>query len=178
MSSSIVNGLRRFRRRFGRDENGAVLVEMALVTPFLLLLSGGVFEFSTILLTRLSIEAGVEDAARYIARCTPSLSTACVTSAKNLAVTGTIDGSGAARVSNWTTSGVNVSPGAACASASTYCIATSDGSGVELYRNGSSYVTIVEVDGSYAYTGTGLWSYLGFGALTLSASHQERVFGS
>ena len=155
-----------------------MLVEMALVTPFLLLLSGGVFEFSNILLTRLSIEAGIEDAARYLARCTPSLSGGCITSAKNLAVTGTVDGSGAARVTNWTTSDITVSPSAPCTSASAYCIATTDVNGTELYRSNSNYVTIVEVDGTYGYTGTGLWSYLGFGALTLSASHQERVFGS
>ncbi|TIP37870.1 MAG: pilus assembly protein, partial [Mesorhizobium sp.] len=57
--------LRQILARFRSDENGVALVEMAIVMPFVLLLSAGVFEFSNILNTRLLLEAGVEDAARY-----------------------------------------------------------------------------------------------------------------
>ena len=46
-------------QRFRGDEHGAALVEVALVIPFLLLLSAGVFELSNILNTRLLLEAGV-----------------------------------------------------------------------------------------------------------------------
>jgi Flp pilus assembly protein TadG len=174
----MIRLLRDIAGRFRRDQAGAVLVEMTLVTPFLLLLSAGVFEFSNILLTRLSIEAGVKDAARYLARCAPTLSTDCISNAQNLAVTGTIDGSGAARVSGWAASAITVAPSSPCTSASDNCVAVLDDTGSELYRSNGNYVTVVEVSTSYSYTGTGLWAYLGFGALTLTASHEERVMGS
>ena len=171
--SALLAGPRRLARRFGGEEAGAVLIEMALITPFMLLLSAGVFEFSNIIHTRLLIEAGVEDAARYIARCSndPSstLWTSCVANAKNLAVNGSITG-GTARVSGWTTADISLDPDPPA------CIAASVG-GVEQYRSNSNCVYAVNVTGTYAYSGTGLWGYLGFGALTLTASHQERVVG-
>jgi Flp pilus assembly protein TadG len=174
----MIRLLRDIAARFGREQTGAVLVEMTLVTPFLLLLSAGVFEFSNILLTRLSIEAGVKDAARYLARCAPTLSANCISNAQKLAVTGTIDGSGAARVSGWTTAAIAVVPSSVCTSASANCIAVLDGTGDELYRSNGNYVTVIDVSTSYTYSGTGLWAYLGFGALTLTASHEERAIGS
>ncbi|ESX12642.1 pilus assembly protein [Mesorhizobium sp. M1148] len=64
--------LRQITRRFRGDENGAALVEVALIVPLMLLLSAGVFELSNILNTRLLLEAGVEDGARYVARCNDS----------------------------------------------------------------------------------------------------------
>ncbi|RVC17795.1 pilus assembly protein, partial [Mesorhizobium sp. M7A.F.Ca.AU.001.01.1.1] len=61
--------LRRIIGRFQGDESGAALVEAAITIPLVLLLSAGVFEFSNILNTRMLLEAGVEDAGRYMARC-------------------------------------------------------------------------------------------------------------
>lgn len=182
MFNSIASGTRTACRRaidrFAQEEKGAVLVELSLVAPFLLLLSAGVFEFSNILHTRLLIEAGVEDAARYLARCPRSSWTDCIISAKNLAVSGTIDGTGDARVANWTSDAVAVSPSVACTDTGTLCFATTDDSGTELYRSNSNMVMVVQVSTSFDYVGTGLWSYLGFGALTITASHEERVLGS
>ncbi|WP_027152098.1 TadE/TadG family type IV pilus assembly protein [Mesorhizobium sp. WSM2561] len=154
-------------RRFQGDENGAALVEVAIAAPFVLLLSAGVFEFSNILNTRLLLEAGVKDAARYMARCNGTTWANCETYGKNLAVNAAITG-GSARVSGWSTSQVTVSKNS---------YAAIDGSGNELYLSSTGTVDVVQVSTSLPYTDVGLWGYLGFGALTITVSHQERVFG-
>jgi Flp pilus assembly protein TadG len=156
----------RTTRAFATDQRGVALVEMALVTPFMLTLSAGVFEFSNILHTRLLIEAGVEDAARYIARCSDPQET-CESRAKNIAVNGAVTG-GTARVSGWTSDAVTM----------TYTPTPAvDVDGNLVYRSNTANVEVVDVSTTYAYPGTGLWSFLGFGTLTLSASHEERIIG-
>jgi len=166
----MLKTLRSTASRFRSEDAGAVLVEMTLLTPFLLLLSAGVFEFSNILHTRLLIEAGIEDGARYMARCSdPSLPawSTCVANGKNLAVNGAVSG-GTARVSGWSTTDLTVTWPA---------FAAWDANGVELYLSGTGSVNVVQVSTTYAYTGTGLLAYLGYSPLTLTVSHQERVFG-
>lgn len=154
-----------------RDQRGVALVEMALVTPFMVLLSAGVFEFSNILHARLLLEAGVEDAARYIARCDRvSNRDTCKAAGKNLAVTGTPLSGGTARVTGWSTTEVTVSY--------TSTAITVDIHGLQNYRGAGTSVDVVQVSTSHPYTGSGLWTYLGFGALQLTASHQERIMGS
>jgi len=159
--------LKQLFRRFRSDEQGIAFVEMAIVTPVVLLLAAGVFEFSNILNKRLLLEAGVEDAARYMARCNDSSWTNCVTLGKNLAVNGAVTG-GTARVTGWTTAQVTVNK------TSTAAV---DSNGNELYLSSTSAVNVVEVSTSLPYSGTGLWAYLGFGTINITASHQERVFG-
>ncbi|RWL84238.1 MAG: pilus assembly protein [Mesorhizobium sp.] len=174
--------LRQILARFRSDENGVALVEMAIVTPFVLLLSAGVFEFSNILNTRLLLEAGVEDAARYMARCgaepgDPTKPTdpktikwaACSSVAKNIAVNGAWT-AGTARVAGWTTDQVQID--------TTFTSAVDSATPPnELYLSSTNNVYIVKVSTLYSYPDLGFWSYLGFGDLTLSVFHQERVFG-
>ncbi|TIP05977.1 MAG: pilus assembly protein [Mesorhizobium sp.] len=155
-------------RRFKGEDDGAILVEMALLTPFMLLLSAGVFEFSNILNTRMLLDAGVRDAARYMARCSSDWDT-CKGLAQTLAANGAIDGT-SARVSGWLPSQVEITK-----SFSTPAI--DPATGTELYLSGTSNVDVVQVKTSYPYAGVGLWSYLGFGQLTLTVFHQERVLG-
>lgn len=182
-------GVRNILKEFGADETGAILVEMTLVTPFVLLLSAGVFEFSNILYTRLLLDAGVSDAARYIARCSNDPSSSgwanCVAYAKNIAVTGS-PGGGTARVTGWSTADVTVTPCAAPAvtplptgvsTTVASCASLTTDTDPELYRSNAYYVYAAEISTSFAYSGTGLWAYLGFGALTLTVSHQERLVG-
>lgn len=154
-------------RRFHGDEQGAALVEVAIVAPFVLLLSAGVFEFSNILNTRLLLEAGVEDGARYMARCNDSNWNNCVTLGTNLAVKGAVTG-GSPRVSGWTTPQVTVSITSTQAA---------DSTGKQLYLSSTGTVNVVQVSTSLPYTGSGLWSYLGFRSINITAAHQERVFG-
>ncbi|SFQ05440.1 Flp pilus assembly protein TadG [Mesorhizobium sp. NFR06] len=163
----MLTAIRQIIRRFKRDDNGAVLVEMTLVTPFVLLLSAGVFEFSNILNTRMLLDAGVRDAARYMARCSSDWNT-CSGYATNLAVKGVITG-GSARVPGWTTGQVTIRK-----SKSLQAI---DPAGTELYLSATSNVDVVEVSTTFPYANLGLWSYLGFGQLNLTVFHQERVLG-
>ncbi|ESZ30325.1 MULTISPECIES: TadE/TadG family type IV pilus assembly protein [unclassified Mesorhizobium] len=153
-------------RRFRGDENGAALVEAAITIPLVLLLSAGVFEFSNILNTRLLLEAGVEDAARYMARCSSDWAT-CKGRAENLAANGAV-ANGSARVTGWLPTAVEITT---AASLDAVDVAT----GTQLYLSSKSTVDVVDVTTSYSYSG--VWSSLGFGAVTLSVSHQERVIG-
>ncbi|MBZ9662848.1 pilus assembly protein [Mesorhizobium sp. ESP-6-4] len=164
----MLTALRQILHRFKRDDDGAVLVEMTLVTPFVLLLSAGVFEFGNILNTRMLLDAGVKDAARYMARCSSDWNT-CSGYATNLAVNGAITG-GSARVTGWTTGQISITPAVSTP-------AIDPATGTELYLSSTANVVVVEVSTSYPYAGVGLWSYLGFGQLTLTVAHRERVFG-
>ncbi|MES0183037.1 pilus assembly protein [Mesorhizobium sp. M0025] len=159
--------LRQIIRRFQGDERGVALVEAAITIPLVLLLSAGVFEFSKVLNTRLLLAAGVEDAARYMARCSSDWNT-CVTRAQNLAANGAVS-SGSERVAGWLPEAVNITP--------TSFVATDVSTGTQLYLSNKSTVDVVTVSTSYSYPDVGFLSYLGFGALTLSVSHQERVIG-
>jgi Flp pilus assembly protein TadG len=166
--TAVASGRNLLKCFFG-DQTGAALVEMTIITPFMLTLAAGVFEFSNIIHSKLLIEAGMRDGARYFARCASDFDT-CATSSKDIAVTG---GTGTARVTDWTVDMVTV----------TYpqqidVVVIDADTGEENYRSSSGVVRIVHVETDYPYTGTGLWSYLGFGALTLTAFHEERVMGN
>ncbi|PBB81994.1 pilus assembly protein TadE [Mesorhizobium sp. WSM3879] len=154
---------------FRRDEDGTALVEMAIVAPFVLLLSAGVFEFSNILNTRLLLEAGVEDAARYMARCSTDWDT-CKGLAQKLAAYGAVDGT-SARVTGWLPAQVTIAKTSIAATDTTTTPPT------QIYLSSKSTVDVVTVSTSYTYPDLGFWSYLGFGDFTLSVAHQERVFG-
>jgi Flp pilus assembly protein TadG len=155
------------RRRFGADQAGAALVEMTIITPLILALAAGVFEFSNIIHTKLLLEAGVRDGALYIARCAGT-TTDCDAGGKQIAVTGE---SGSDRITGWVVGDVNVVR-------TNYPVTVDPDTGLQNYRSASVNVTTVEVETLYTYTGTGLWAYLGFGALTLRAAHEERVLGN
>lgn len=164
----MLAALKHIIRRFKRDDQGAALVEMAIATPFVLLLSAGVFEFANILNTRMLLDAGVKDAARYMARCSSDWNT-CSGYATNLAVKGAITG-GSPRVTGWTTDEVTISKAKSI-------LAIDPATGTELYLSSTTNVDVVQVSTSYPYAGVGLWSYLGFGQINLTVFHQERVFG-
>jgi Flp pilus assembly protein TadG len=159
-------------RDFGREDSGAALVESAIILPLMITLSAGVYEFSNAIYTRLLLEAGVADGARYLARCIHLAGdeAACETAAENLAVTGSVTSGGTARVSGWTTTDVSISY-------TTFPITVDSSTGLQTYRSPSADVDVAQVSTDYSYAGTGLLSVLGFGPLTLSVAHQERVIG-
>ncbi|ESY23326.1 MULTISPECIES: TadE/TadG family type IV pilus assembly protein [unclassified Mesorhizobium] len=154
-------------RRFQGDERGAALVEVAITVPLVLLLSAGVFEFSNVLNTRLLLAAGVEDAARYMARCSSDWETTCKGQAQNLAANGAVVG-GSARVAGWLPPTVLITKTSTPAT---------DGSGNILYLSNSANVDVVLVSTTLPYNGMVFWDYLGFGSIDIKVSHQERVFG-
>lgn len=162
-------------KEFHRDERGAVLVEMTLITPLMIALSAGVFEFGNLIHQKLLIEAGLKDAARYAARCNPTFylpgGLTCEQVAANIAATGAWDGTGSARVAGWAGSDVTVDRD--------YLIVpvTTDADGNQNYRSATNDVRTVRVSTSFEYEGTSLLSYLGLSPITLTGAHEERVIG-
>src|SRR5206468_252085 len=82
--ADLLQGLRRLgdtailrvAQLFWRDNVGSALLEGAVLTPLLLVVLGGVYEFSWIYHKQKLIEAGVRDAARYLSRV-PAPSSPC-----------------------------------------------------------------------------------------------------
>ena len=181
MSSScfgeIAMCLAHIRRLFGRlpqDVSGAVAIEVAAATPFLVLLTAGVIEYGKMLSDTELMQTGVRDAARYLASI-PGLPTAATSSrtpiedqARRLAVTGSIATGASPRVKDWsaTASAVQIAyvPSANARDAAT---------GMRPYR-GDNAVYVVRVTGSMTYGGIGLLQALHLGPFALRAIHEER----
>lgn len=166
--TTMVRLIARHLRRFRRDQRGTVLIEMAIVAPLMLLLSAGVFEFGNLIHDKLLMEAGLDDAARFAARCNSQIYTQanltinCAAVAKNIAERGYVAG-GTERVPGFNVT-VNTST----------CYNTVDVNGVVLYLSTTSQVCVVTASGTLAYSGIGMLSLLNIGPITLNASHQER----
>ena len=120
-------------------------------------------------------QAGVRDAARYLARvsdpttsttpCASTVLSAKESTAKNIAVTGVVSG-GTNRVSWFNTTDVTIS----------YLTVANPNNA--LYR-GPNPITIVQVSANPSYPGVGFLSFLGLGsAVTTNLNHQERCIGS
>ena len=156
--------------RFRCDTDGLALVETTILMPFLLLTCAGVFEFGNLLYQKLLIEAGVRDAARYVARCTVAAGFTCSDStAQQIAVYGVPAGGIAPRVDGWAPSDVLITRQS---TANPF----DAGSGNYSYRGGLTIDTI-RVTTSYTYDGVGILPYLGLDSITLSAVHEERYIG-
>ncbi|HEY9012220.1 MAG TPA: TadE/TadG family type IV pilus assembly protein [Devosia sp.] len=168
--------LRGLTSRLRIDQSGAALVEMAIVAPLMLTLAAGVFEFSNALHTKLMLEAGIADGARYVARCVRVAAdkVSCGAAAANIAVTATADGTGAVRVGTCTPTWA---PASVTVSYPTSVPAINPGTLLRDYLSQSTTVEVVEVTTSCQYVGTGLLTFIGFSPLTLTATHQERVLG-
>ncbi|WP_246674631.1 TadE/TadG family type IV pilus assembly protein [Mesorhizobium sp. B4-1-3] len=170
----MVRLIARHLTRFRRDQRGAVLVEMTLVAPLMLILSAGVFEFGNLIHDKLLMEAGLDDGARFAARCNSQLYTDagltainCANIAANIAVFGNPAGTGSARVAGWQTANVTVTIGTNCQDAVV--------GGVTQYRSVTPQVCIVRAAGTYPYSGVGMLSLIGVGPITLSGLHEERL---
>lgn len=170
------------RRRIWGETDGSALVEATVLMPVLVILFFGVFEFSWYFYNQQIVENGVRDAARYLARG-PYFSSATYvgegtdpcndamnkSAAKNLAVTGTIDGSGSAKVKGWTTGDVTIS----CPSFDN----TPSASPPPPYE-GPTTIYRVTVTTSFPDPALGFLGLLRLGIPILSATHTERAFGS
>src|SRR5262249_4402509 len=152
------------------------LLEGAVLTPVLLALLGGVYEFSWIYHKQKLIEAGVRDAARYLSRVPAPLGTSpCdatdpsttlyTTYAQNIAVDGSTSTSGfSPRVNGWAPGDVTITCQPFDNSAGTY----SDNP--TIYR--------VRARTSYPEPSLGFFALLGLSPPNISASHQERYIGA
>ncbi|MDF3214369.1 MULTISPECIES: TadE/TadG family type IV pilus assembly protein [Mesorhizobium] len=184
--TAVIRMLLRHLNRFRGDHRGAVLVEMTLITPLMLVLSAGVFEFGNLIHDKLLMEAGLSDGARYAARCNSQMYTDaglaainCADIASNIAVFGkaVVGVSGVPdvpRVSGWQKSGGTSNNATMTIAASGSCHNAVE-SGVTKYRSTTAQVCIVRADGSYPYTGVGMLAFIGIGPITLHGTHEERL---
>jgi adhesin HecA-like repeat protein len=143
-------------------DGGAALVEGALILPVFLLLVGGVYEFGFFLYQEQLVTSGIEDAARYLALSADPTGTNIQADARNLAVTGSING-GPSRVNGWSTSDVYVTVDSVDNTSGTY--------------SGGSTIQIVTVSTKYLDPTLGFLTLLHLKPPTISVSHQERVVG-
>ncbi|RWI11400.1 TadE/TadG family type IV pilus assembly protein [Mesorhizobium sp.] len=171
-----VDSVKRLARQFRREERGAILVELTLITPLMIALTAGVFEFGTIIHRKLLIEAGLRDAARFMARCTEDFvnpdpgTDYCVSTAQNIAKYGT-PAAGTLRVADWDIDEPVV--------ISTYPTANTvdPGTGLQDYRGTGATVSTIRVTTTYNYGAGSLLFYIGVGQITIAASHEERFVG-
>jgi Flp pilus assembly protein TadG len=144
-----------------RDSAGAALVEFTLIAPFLIALALGMSEFGRFLYQYQLVLEGLRDGARYLARVPDPTDETSRSDAANLAVTGTIDGSGAARVDGWEAADVefNVTE-----------IDNTDGT----YR-GDAIIYTVQADTTFDYLDVGFLDALGLPTLSVVATHMQRA---
>jgi Flp pilus assembly protein TadG len=173
---------------FWHDCQAAALVEMTTLMPFLLFLGCGIFEFGAFFYQYQMVEAGVRDAARYMARvtdtsssspcgtsgctdpCDPGVLAKKVTNAQDIAVMGQIGGT-TQRVFWWKESDVKIDYSTV--------IANPMISGYPTYRGPTSGIRIIKVSTSPSYPGVGFLGMLGLGpTITIALEHQERCIGS
>jgi Flp pilus assembly protein TadG len=162
--------------RLWRDRQGSALLEATVVTPFLCAICFGVYEFSWFFYKQHLVSTGVRDAARYLARTldptnpdAPSRPimqsyAVAVPMAQNLAARGTIDTSGALRVTGWNPEDVTVD-----------ALTPIDNSSGTYYGEPTIYTVTVRT--TFTPATLGLLGFFGLSAPSISVTHQERVIG-
>ena len=154
---------------FCKDDRGASLVEMTLVTPFLVFLGLGISEFGQAFYHQHLITTGLHDASRYLARFDDPLDPVTLAGAKDIAVTGSIGGTDK-RVSWWNTGNITVT-------IQNIANPIDSTTGLRLYR-GTDPLKVVRVATSVDHPGLGFLSAIGISSpLTISVYHEERVIG-
>jgi hypothetical protein len=162
-----------FMRReqtFRGDERGSALIEAAILTPLLIVLFVGVFEFSWFFYQQHLVVIGLHDAVSYLARsadpCNPT-SRVWKTKqehAKNLATSGTIKG-GPPRVRGWLPAMVKLQ----C----TRVDNPIEKNGLSRYRG--SFVYTVAASTEFTDPSLGFLNVLRLRAPVISASYSERA---
>jgi Flp pilus assembly protein TadG len=142
------------------DQSGAALIEFTILAPFLLSLALGIAEFGRFLYQYQMVLEGLRDAGRYVARLDPN-DTTNQDNAANLATTGTIDGTGDARVEGWEAGDIG------------FAITPVDNTAGN-YR-GPALIEVVEVSTTFDYADVGFLSALGFEPISIDAAHEQRV---
>ncbi len=164
-----------------RSERGAAAVEMAICTPFLLVIGFGAIEFGNIFYDYQAITTGMRDAARYLARfddpyavpgdtdCEP-YAAATISNAKKIAVYGQITGT-RKRVSWWDETN------ASHIDVTVRGVSNNDGLGLPLYR-GSEQICFVTVKTNVMHPSLGFLGLAGLGGLVrIRTHHEERIVG-
>lgn len=165
------------RRRLVQDNRGTAVLEMAIMTPVLLVIGLGVMEFGNLIFKRHLIEAGVREAGRYMSGMPICLDNTARDNAANLATTATIDGSGPDRVPGWSLVRANIT----CPLKNAIFV----GGTITLRGAVGGQLTVVRIDTTVNY-GTlqlGMLNVLdrlgmGFNTLSFAVSHEERFYGN
>jgi Flp pilus assembly protein TadG len=154
-------------RRFRRDASGVATIEVGLAFPFIVMFASGLFEYGALFYNYELLQTGVRDAARYLARVeNPSTSE---TAARNLALRGTVDSTGALRVSWWQSGDIQITY-------ETTSNPVNEDTGRRLYR-GPDPLTVIRVSTELNYSGLGLLRSVGLGPIKVTAAHEERYVG-
>jgi Flp pilus assembly protein TadG len=164
---SVSKGLRKIWRS---DERGAVAVEFGISVLVMIFLMVGVLEFGRAFYHHRVVTMAVRDATRYLARVADPNDAGFVTEARNLAYTGTRDGSGAPLLMYWDP---GPSPGA---NGLTFTVRVQAGP-VRLDGDPNPGDAIV---GTAIVPYTPPWSLLpllGINGMTFTIIHEERYIG-
>jgi Flp pilus assembly protein TadG len=153
--------------RFRRDDRGTATIEVALAFPFIVLFAAGLIEYGSLFYNYELIQTGVRDAARYLARV-QNLA-ASETAARNLALRGTVDGTGALRVRWWQATDIQIAY-------ETTPNPVDESTGRRPYR-GRDPLVVVRVSTSFNYAGMGLLAAVRLGPVRVDAAHEERYVG-
>jgi Flp pilus assembly protein TadG len=174
--------LARLLRSLRQDDEGSALVEASILTPILVILLVGTYDFSSYFYQQHLISTGVRDAGRYLARTSNPSDPTNQSNAKNLAATGQIDPGGSARVSNWSTSNIaiqiasdsNTGNSTPCGSAP-----CRGGSVIQVVTVCTGTTTATQSCSSTSFTPLtfGIFGILGLTIPTFNVSHSERVIG-
>ena len=161
--TNLIRQYRSLKKLLCLSDRGSALVEAALVLPVFLALVGGVYEFGFYFYQQQLIEAGVRDAARYLALTADPTDSASQSNAKSLAVYGSISRAPRARVLGWSAENITVVVNPVDNSSVTYA--------------GGPTIRIITVSTTFADPTLGFLGLLGLSAPTISVSHQERSVG-
>ena len=170
----MVRVTRRFRQ-LHQNEQGASLVEFAVILPAMISMAVAGMEGGNFLYSKHQIANGVRDAARYAAgrlydAGDSAVTDATILAAQNIAATGT-DTGGSNRIVWWGPADVSVEFGSVTNEA------TCGGGGSSLCYRFDGDVPLVRVSTSVTYQPLGFLALLGSNSITISFTHQERVIG-
>lgn len=159
-------------RRFRDETDGAVMVETLLILPVIIVLLAGILEFGSVLFKKVELEAGLRDAARYVARCQDYVTGASVygcsiDAARNIAVYGDPSGSGGARVQGLAPENIYIPPDR---------VYQGKQGNTFLYSGGKD-VRVIRLEATFDYPGGPLLRLLGLPLVRMSAFHEEVVVG-
>ena len=164
-----------------KDCEGVALMEAIFVIPVLLAVGLGVFEFGYFFYQRHLVEAGVRDAARYIASFPENAANGPdIVDAQNIAIYGSIYNTTTPRLNWWTsTSTVDIQY-----SDDPVASLTFDGGTISLRNSfekttGDWRVMKVVVTARVPYRSLGfLTSFFGLQQITHTVRHEERLIGN
>ena len=151
--------------KYQGDTSGSILVESALVLPLLIAAGLGSIDASYMMIQNHKLESQLAMAASYLSRSDNPAN--LETAAKNLALTGAIDGTKSV-IDGWSASDITIS-----------YVATenqTNGNGDSLYR-GDSTITTVVVSSQFKYKGFGVLSSTLPGKMSLNGRVEDRITG-